>query len=77
MALRRAGQLPCNERDELQDALDLAAAKFVCAAHQLSMTLAIMEETAYTLARGAVDVTRRNAEAARGALQKHRREHGC
>jgi hypothetical protein len=77
MALRYVGQLPCKERDELQDGLVLAASKFVCAAHQLSMTMAIIEETPYTLARGVVDVTRRDAEGARGALQKHRREHGC
>jgi hypothetical protein len=50
----------CKERDQLQHNLELSALKYSRAAHNLSVTMVSMEGTAYTIARGAADMTRRS-----------------
>jgi hypothetical protein len=77
MSSYEPGRTICEHRNQVEDEMDKAASNYSRAARQLSVTMGIMDATAYNLARAAADLTRRDAEKVRHILQKHRREHGC
>jgi hypothetical protein len=67
----------CAELDGLVDELDRAITRYTHAVAELTINMGTLEQLAYAIAKVNVESARVDAENAREALMKHRREHGC
>jgi hypothetical protein len=67
----------CAERDDLVDRLAQATTHYARAVADFTVRRGTIGATAYSIAKASVEMARQDAEAARGSLLEHRREHGC